>query len=269
MLDNLSIFITIVPILVQIGILWWILYWFWRLLKGTPGLTQLIFIFISLTLAYLLSHYLNLRVLEFIIVKLFAILPIVLTILYQTELRHVIGIIARKWQFRRLTKGNKLGSREMAEFIDAIVHSVENLSKTKTGALIAIEQYIPLTEYGLKGRKLGTPIIPYNAILETIFYKGGPLHDGGVIIRRGQVEGAACQFPLSMKEDVRLQFGMRHQAAVGLSEATDALIIVVSEENGLVHFVHKEKMEIMTDAEMLRERLRKYMITEKKPTPSK
>ena len=269
MLDNLPNLITIVPILVQIGILWWILYWFWRLLKGTPGLTQLTFIFITLTLSYLLSHYLNLPVIEFIIVKLFAILPIVLTILYQTEIRHVIGIIARKLQFRRLTKGNKFGSREMTEFIDAIAHSVENLSKTKTGALIAIEQYTPLTEYGLKGRKLGTPIVPYNAILETIFYKGGPLHDGGVTIRRGQVDGVACQFPLPTNEDICLQFGMRHRAAVGLSEATDALIIVVSEENGLVHFVHNEKMEIMTDADMLRERLRKYMQTDKTPSTKK
>ncbi len=269
MLDNLHIFLSLIPVLVQIGILWWILYWIWRLLKGTPGLTQLIFIFTTLTLAYLLSHYLNLLVIEFIIIKLFAILPIVLTILYQTEIRHLIGIIARKLQFRRITKGNKLATSEMTEFIDAIVTSIENLSKTKTGALIAIEQYTPLTEYGLRGRKLCTPIIKGNAILETIFYKGGPLHDGGVIIRRGQVEAAACQFPLTSKEDIRLQYGMRHQAAIGLSEATDALIIVVSEENGLVHFVHNERMEIMTDTNMLREQLHKNMPTKKTPSTQK
>ena len=137
---------------------------------------------------------------------------------------------------------------------------VGRFSDSKTGALIALERKISLAEYYVLGRVIQAPLED-NMLLETIFYPGSPLHDGGVIISNGLIEAAGCAFPLCKNLEITLAYGMRHQAAVGLSENSDAVVIVVSEETGTVSLAINGQLQKMVSVEQFRQQLNRYMVT--------
>lgn len=146
-------------------------------------------------------------------------------VVFQPELRAAL---------ERVGRGR--GSRTISEDpVPEIMSAVRDLAARRRGALIAIEGKVPLAEYGQVGSKLGSPVS--TALLQTIFESQGPLHDGGVLIRDDTITHAGAIFPLSDSlEGLAAKHGTRHRAALGLSEATDALAIVVSEERGTVSY---------------------------------
>jgi diadenylate cyclase len=115
---------------------------------------------------------------------------------------------------------------------------VSSLSRTKTGAIIAIERQISLEPFCENGTLLNAPLV--GRLLSSIFFPNAPLHDGGVVIRGETILAARCVFPLSPREDIG--FGMRHRAALGLSEQTDAVVVVVSEETGAVSIAYDGRL---------------------------
>jgi diadenylate cyclase len=133
-----------------------------------------------------------------------------------------------------------LREEEWDYILKQIIKAAENLSKEKIGALIALENNDPLTAYIESGVLVDARVS--NDIIQTIFTHNSLLHDGGLIIQRGRIIAAACLFPLTQNQDLSRIFGTRHRAALGLSEETDAIIIVVSEERQDMSLVYKGKL---------------------------
>ena len=144
--------------------------------------------------------------------------------------------------------------------LPVIEHLRCNREGKHVGALIAIEQAVGLESWSVTGSAIGARLHEDDKLLETIFFEGSPLHDGGVIIRKLEILAAACTFPLSAEsDDGDVVYGMRHKAALGLSEQSDAVVIVVSEETGAVSLALNGKMETMRDMEHLRKKMNSHL----------
>lgn len=180
----------------------------------------------------ILSTMADLQVLGWIVMKIVIYVAFALVVIFQPEIRQTLAVIGRGWR----TSAHEVSSSD--RFIDGIVEVAASLSRTKTGALIAIERQISLDAYCENGTMLNAPLV--SKLLGAIFFPNAPLHDGGVIIRGETILAARCVFPLSSREDIG--YGMRHRAALGLSEQSDAVIIVVSEETGDISIAYDGRL---------------------------
>jgi diadenylate cyclase len=155
---------------------------------------------------------------------------IVIVILFQPELRKALEQIGRGWYFSIAKPGDKV-SRWSPYTVNELIRACRAMSAIKTGALVVLEQEVTLDEQ----ERTGIPIdaVVSSQLLMNIFEKNAPLHDGAVIVRQNRVSAAACIIPLTA-EDVGHDLGTRHRAAVGMSEVSDALVVVVSEETGTI-----------------------------------
>ncbi len=196
--------------------------------------------FIGVFIISYLSDKLGLTTLHFLTSNLinysFTFLPFLLVVVFQPELR--------KW-FTGLGKGIKLQELETEEdyrsIIEEIVKSVNTMSLNKIGALIVIEREVPLSEYLETGVEVGAKVKAET--LTTIFFPNSPLHDGAVIIRKGEIAAARCVLPLSMDNELdKEDIGTRHRAACGITEESDAVGIVVSEETGIISLAVRGKL---------------------------
>jgi diadenylate cyclase len=174
----------------------------------------------------------NLQVLGWIVMKIVIYVAFALVVIFQPEIRQTLAVIGRGWR----TSSHAASSSD--RFIDGMVEVASSLSRTRTGALIAIERQINLDAFCENGTMLNAPLV--SKLLCAIFFPNAPLHDGGVIIRGETIVAARCVFPLSSRED--MGYGMRHRAALGLSEQTDAVVIVVSEETGDISIAYDGRL---------------------------
>ena len=188
-------------------------------------------------------------------------------IIFQPEIRHLLNRVAMQTGISRRTgdlfnrllgiKEERLGSRSVEELVEA----VRAMSAEKTGALIVIQHKSSMDEFMDTGDRFDAEI--NRRLIMNIFFKNSPLHDGAMIIVGNRIAAARCQLPMTNRTDIPAHYGMRHRAAIGLSEDTDADVIVVSEESGGVRFVRNgEAKEVETIAE-LRELLGSALSTEK------
>lgn len=258
--------------LTQIGILACGFYLVLMVLQGTAGyviLTTMVLLIPSLILA---SSLLKMAVLEWMLGNVIALLPLVILVIFQSEIRRLLIFLGGHPGriFRRIRSEKR--SQSTVEMIEALVNAVASFTTNRewhgilkgrkptcnTGALIALESgTVKLREYSEKGIEIDAPVS--SLLLQSIFYKGGPLHDGGVIIRANRIEAAACQFPVASTPG-RKPVHTRHSAAVGLSEVTEAIVIVVSEESGLISVTLTPGMlERMHTPRQLRELLRERL----------
>ncbi|NEZ46666.1 TIGR00159 family protein [Clostridium niameyense] len=176
-----------------------------------------------------ISSLLHLTMLSWILTKTITIGVLSFVIIFQPEIRRALEHIGRSaFNDKHLLEDEKV----MEEVIDNIVLAIENLSKDKTGALIVIEQFTGLGEIIKTGNRLDAVVS--SALLENIFVVNTPLHDGATIIRNDRIVAAGCFLPLTQNTDINKKLGTRHRAAIGVSEISDAIIIVVSEETGIV-----------------------------------
>ena len=266
---NQALFWDILRITGQILLLTSLFYWIMRLLKGTPGLAQICSGILFLIFVFLISVVLKLSILRWIVEKVFNALPVILVVLFQGEIRRLLGVFARKMMPVVPTHRHRIHIGLMEQMIDSLCTAAIQMSGTKTGALIAVQQTMDLSTYAKTGKRVDALLTPGNGVLETIFYKGSPLHDGGVVVRDNRIEAAGCVFPLCENENVRNDYGMRHQAATGLSEETDALVLVVSEENGVIHVVSNGIMTAILDHSLLKVTLQRSLhMPEQDASPS-
>ncbi len=220
----------------------------WMLLKGI----------LILLLFVLIATVFNLSTILWIADKTFSVGIIALIIVFQPEFRKALENLGRKKFLNQLfvsedSKGinEKFSNRTVNELIKA---SYE-LAKHKTGALIVIENEINLAEYERTGIDIDAEIS--NQLLINIFEHNTPLHDGAVIIRGNRITSATCYLPLSDNMELSKELGTRHRAGVGVSEVTDSLTIIVSEETGKVSVAEDGKLTRNIDGDMLRSRLEK------------
>lgn len=216
----------------------------WRVVTG-------IVIFL---IALMLSDMLGLHTLHWVLDKMTLLGPVALVILFLPELRQWIEGFARIG-----TLGERLITPDTgsASIVDAIVEAADQMVKEETGGLIVIERGTPLEDIVRSGVALHALVS--GPLLQTIFYEGNPLHDGAVIIRGNQVLAAACQLPLSDSPLIQSQFHMRHRAAVGITEQTDAIAVVVSEERGAISVAHSGHLRSLANSEELGHFLRKEL----------
>ena len=213
----------------EILILAVLIYYAFRFLRGTRGWPVVIGFVVVLVALALVTTVLDLKVLRWLLVYASASFAVGVLIIFQPELRRMLAELGNLPLFASV--------HEQRESIEVIIQTVERLSEVKIGALIAIEQSIQLPEAVESGVPVDCTATP--EMLETIFFPNNAIHDGGVIIKGDRITHAACIFPLTQRQDLNKSLGTRHRAAIGLSEETDAVIVVVSEETGMISHAYK------------------------------
>lgn len=211
---------------------------------------------IVLLIFWILAYLFNFTIILWIGGKIINIAIIALVVIFQPELRKVLEQLGQRKLFSRLLPFNDKkdrGERCTDKTVEELVKASFELGKTKTGALMVIEQEILLTEY----EKTGIPIdaIVTSQLLINIFEHNTPLHDGAVIIRGDRVTAATCYLPLSDNMRISKELGTRHRAALGISEVTDTLTIIVSEETGKVSIAIAGELFRDVDADYLKSKL--------------
>lgn len=239
----------------EIGIIVLILYYVIKNLKGTRAWTIAKGCLIVLIL-YELSFIMSFKVLTYIANGAITFLIMALVIMFQPELRKILETLGRKnFSIKSIFENMKIKKNSQSlyskESIDALVKSINIMSKAKTGALILIERESSLSVYESSGIPLNATIT--SQLIVNAFEKNTPLHDGAMIIRNNQITAATCYLPLSDNRNINKDLGTRHRAAIGASEETDALVLVVSEETGAISIVEQGEIKHNVSIESLRE----------------
>lgn len=202
---------------------------------------QLIKGIIVFVLIFIVAQILQLNAVKWIISMISVNLLVVIVILFQPELRSILEKIGRSglssFSFSKVDEDQILVNNTIDEVCDA----VEFMHKKKTGALIIIERKTMLTEYVDSGTLMDSTISA--SLINNVFFKNSPLHDGAMIIRNNRIYAASCIMPLSQKVDIDTHLGTRHRAAIGVSEICDAVVIVVSEESGNISMALNGKLK--------------------------
>ncbi len=217
------------------------LYYGLLFLRGTRGAQVLSGLAVVFGGLLLITNLFHLDTLTWLLQRFSVYLAVALLIIFQPEIRRVLAELGRQHLWA--------GSSEH-DLADTLARGISLLADGKIGALVAVERQV-----GVHAREQGG--IPIDAVvtpelLASIFYPHTPLHDGGVIIRGNRVAAAGCVFPLSQREGLSSQLGTRHRAALGLSEETDALVLVVSEETGTISIAYRGRLRRGLDEERLR-----------------
>lgn len=229
---------------VQIVLLALGLYYLVRFIRqGTRG-ARMVLGLAAISIFYFLIDFFNFYELKVFLPNITQSLLVFLCILFQPELRQMFAGIGDKSNLKIF---DPLGNIDAT--IETLVRTAESLARQKIGAIVAVELDESLVPYEQVGRTLDAPLV--KELLGAIFHPGGPLHDGGVVIRKGRIASAGCVFPLSETEHGT--FGTRHRAALGLSENTDAIVVVVSEETGGISVARDGHLERNLSPDQLRE----------------
>lgn len=229
-----GVFISLkISSVIDILILWYIFYHAFRLIRETRAL-QLVQGILILVIFYLIAFVCDLQAIRYLLKNFFQWGILAVVILFQPELRRIIEKLGRT-RIANLRPGvdNATTAEMWATAIEAVCDAAVNLSATCTGALIICERRTRLGEQIDTGTLLDCQ--PSAAVFGNIFYPNTPLHDGAVIMRDGKIHAAGCFLPKPQKEElIAKQLGSRHRAAIGMSENSDAVVIVVSEETGTI-----------------------------------
>ncbi len=223
-----------------------IIYRLLLIIKGTKAAHMLIGLGLLL-MASLLSGYFELYTVDWMIQSFWAQIVIAIIILFQPEIRRALAQMGEANIFRNLTSAEELKS------LDEIVRATVALANKKIGALIAIERDTSLKDFVEMGTPLDAKVT--KEILLSIFHPTSPIHDGAVVIKGNRIVAAGCFLPITMGPDISKSLGTRHRAGLGLSEETDAVIVVVSEETGMVSMAIRGKFETHLDMGTLRDTL--------------
>ena len=252
MIDNIISIIASIRItdIIDVAIVAYIVYKVLAFIRETRAHLLLRGIVILVAI-FFLSDFLDLHLLNWLLKSVVTMGLFALIVIFQPELRRGLEKVGRRGivsnQFRNIDKDAAI------EIVDEIAEAIEDFSEDRTGALIAIERDTMLTDMIDTGCAVDAKITA--RLLGNLFYEGSPLHDGAVIIRGNRILAASCVLPLTEKSSVGKNLGTRHRAAVGLSECSDAFVIIVSEESGAISIAENGKLTRFTDIKNLRKRL--------------
>lgn len=219
---------------------------------------QLVKGIVVLLIVYLVAVMLDLVTLKWLLVKVTDSLIIVAVIVFQPELRRLLESMGRT-RIGKFGKNSILASDEIQieQCINSVCKAVSNMQEKKIGALIVFEMKTPLGEIISTGTELDAVVS--TELVQNVFYPKSPLHDGGAVIRGNRIMSAGCILPLTSNNELSSQLGTRHRAAIGISEASDAVVVVVSEETGTISVAHGGNIKRDFNPISLHEELCSYM----------
>jgi len=234
-----------------------LIYQFLVLVRGTRAAPMLVGV-ATLGLAFYFARLGELRTLNWLLSTLLPYVVFALIVVFQSEIRHALANLGSRISLMR-------SSSSVADVYDDIVLAANLFSQNQTGALIVIEREIGLRTYIESGVSLDARL-SYD-LLATIFRPSAPLHDGAVIVQRDRIAAAACFLPLSMNPVLSTQLGTRHRAAIGITEETDAVAVIISEETGMISIAVAGSIERELTVDRLREQL-SHLLRRYAPAPS-
>ncbi|MDR1742985.1 MAG: diadenylate cyclase CdaA [Dysgonamonadaceae bacterium] len=232
-----------------------LLYYSYRLVKISGMKPLFMGIIVFLVIWVFVSQVFNMTLLGSIMDKLISVGMFLLIILFQDEIRRFLMSLGSKrgWKFvsKLFTPGNK--KNRDTSHITAIVLACMNMSRSKVGALIVIQDEIQLGLYEQTGEIINADIS--SRLIENIFFKNSPLHDGAMIVVDRKIKAAGCILPVSQNPNIPKQMGLRHRAGLGISQETDAKVIIVSEETGRITFANEGRLKSNVSPEELQQLL--------------
>lgn len=247
--------ITPMQAILDIGFLFIIFWAILELVTGTRA-AQILMGVLIIAILYVVANSLNLVGLKTLLQTAFTVFIVAIPVVFQPELRKGLEQLGKASFF-----STHLAHSKSHRVIKEVKKAAESLARKRHGALIVIEQNVPLTEYIETGLSIDGTIS--KELVQSIFYPKSPLHDGAIIIRGEKIMSASSVLPLS--HEIHGHFlGTRHRSALGLSEVTDAIVVVISEERGEISIAHEGRMQRSLTGEQLEQRLQKYMNFEKK-----
>ncbi|MDD5569795.1 MAG: diadenylate cyclase CdaA [Bacteroidales bacterium] len=242
---------------IDIVLVLFLLFQLYRAIKGTAAVNIFIGI-ISIYVVWQVVDYFKLKLLSNILGAFLGVGVLALIIVFQPEIRQFLLLIGKPKFFINGTKKNIFGAGIYniikGQDIVEIVNACKNMIHSKTGALIVIAEKSPLTTYIESGEVVETRIS--TRAIESIFFKNNPLHDGAIIISDGKITAAKCILPVTDNPAFPTEFGLRHKSAAGITEKSDAVAIVVSEQTGFISFLKEGKMEYNVSLFKLKQILR-------------
>lgn len=247
-LDQFSIWAVI-----DILIIAFIIYHLLLLIRGTRAAQMLTGVLIIVA-AFLLSSIVPLTTLNWVMNKFYSSFIIILIILFQDDIRHVLSRMGKK---SFIPGSDALSS---SQILDEITRAAASLATKRIGALIVLERNIILTRYVEVGAPLDARIS--KELIVSIFHPSSPVHDGAAIIQRGRIAAAGCFLPLTRDENLDPNWGTRHRAAIGISQETDAIVVLVSEEGASISLVVDGKVSRKMDPKDLRKSLNELLADE-------
>ena len=237
--------------IIDILLVAYLLYQSYRLMKDSGTINIFIGILVFIGIWIIVSQVLEMRLLGSILDKLTSVGVLAIFILFQDEIRKFLvnlGSQKKLGNYLRFLIKNKKEKTEKTDIMP-IVMACMSMSKGKTGALIVIEKNVPLNEIIRTGETINADV--NQRLIENIFFKNSPLHDGAMVIRSQQIVAAGCILPVSHDLNIPKELGLRHRAAMGVSQETDALAIIVSEETGGISAAYKGQFHLRLTAEEL------------------
>ena len=219
-----------------------VLYYIIDFFRGTRGAQVLVGLTVFFVGLLFVTHFLHLDAVNWLLKRFSVYFAIAFVVIFQPEIRRALAELGKQHVFHGTVRERTL--------VDNIVQAVLLLAERKIGALIAVEREIGTRTTQETGTRLDSMVSP--ELLASIFFPHTPLHDGGVIIRGDRILAAGCLFPLSPREELSKSLGTRHRAAIGLTEETDAIVIVVSEETGAISVAFKGRLSRGLDEERLK-----------------
>lgn len=242
---------------VDVGLVAYILYRLFLLIKGTRAVQMLMGLGILLV-ALVFSRWADLHTINWLVQSFMAQVVLVILVLFQPELRRALAHMGENPLL------SSLSPVESSRFLDEIVKASVSLANRRVGALVVLERETDLKNIVEMGTELDSKVS--RDLILSIFHPTSPMHDGAVIIRHGRMAAAGCFLPLSVSSRLSKSLGTRHRAAIGLTEETDAAVIVVSEETGTVSLALGGRLTRDLDAVSLRRVLTRVFVTKKKQT---
>ncbi len=227
-----------------------LLYYLFKMMKES-GAIKIFSGLITFVVVWIIFRLLlDMRLLGAIMDKFMSLGLLVLVVLFQEEIRRFLIELGSRNRWKFLLSAFHKGEKVQAKpYVMPIVYACMNMSKTKTGALIIVERNTPLDKYELTGEPINADV--NTRLIENIFFKNSPLHDGAMIIANNRVAAASCILPVSHNTDIPKSLGLRHRSALGLSQETDAIAIIVSEETGHISVAQNGKFQLALSAKDL------------------
>lgn len=244
--------------IIDIAVVTVIIYQLLMLIKGTRAVQLIKGLFVLLVVS-LLARKLELTTLIWMLDKVWTMLTVALPVVFQPELRRALEQLGRGKFITMHSQG--VGAEEFKKLIDELVRCSQVLSQSRIGALIVLEKNTGIQEFIDTGVKIDGVVS--SEFLVNIFIPKSPLHDGAVIIRGDRVAAAGCFLPLTQDTGLQKDLGTRHRAALGLSEVSDALVIIVSEETGIISTAKNGQIKRFHDDKSLRDQLKNELLVEK------